>query len=101
MDELGQCPASATPRLLRRANAEELVMPLAREQCEAPLSDRPRLMLRPGSDILAVWRPLFPRATPRQLETTLRTGNYDWKLRFTLETGLSGNIIIIICCRSR
>jgi hypothetical protein len=25
------------------------------------------------------------------LETTARTGNYDWKLRFKLETGLSGD----------
>jgi hypothetical protein len=37
-----------------------------------------------------------PRATPRQLETTVRTGSgyYDWKLPFTLETGLGGNSFV-------
>jgi hypothetical protein len=36
-------------------------------------------------------RPLFRESNASQLESTVETGNYDWKLRFTLETGLSGN----------
>jgi hypothetical protein len=30
-------------------------------------------------------------AVASPLETTAPIGNYDWKPRFTLETGLSGN----------
>jgi hypothetical protein len=31
------------------------------------------------------------RPASGQLETMAQIGNYDWKLRFTLETGLGGN----------
>src|ERR1035437_3018577 len=46
------------------------------------MSHRPPLLLRAGCDIAALCRPLFASATPRQLETMVHTGNYDWKLRF-------------------
>lgn len=41
-----------------------------------------------------------PDAGPPQLETTARTGNYDWKLPFKLETKLVGNRSAVSCSRS-